>query len=514
MARHRLTWTKANRSASAPPADPGYDLPSEHPAAYPDPDAHAYENGDTSSWAEDPHPGPYPNTPHPALPGTEAPMGHPATDPAHYFPGGAQKQAMLRAAMEVKASKCIRIAQCLLGKKASVSVVEDQALDFMNLTDRQIQAALQRMANYTLTEARKADDTMVEEDDDDAEDAKSDEAAEASKKASRHRRLAAYWSAVAKTAGEDDEDEETVVEEDEDEVEASKKASRRGRRASTMPGNQNSPEHYNYRARGVLADDLEAGEDDDEEAEELLAAMVAEEEAKAKEAKKANKAKRASDDEDEDDEAAEEMLASMLKEEEEAAKAKEAKKAEKEEAKPVVKEEEVKVEEKSAKATEAKPEVKPEAKAEEAPAAEKEASELDPSEQELLADMLSVDDDVSLDDDMNLLVEDDPMDLMDTPVDGLDDLELGALYGSKYAGEDKGEEEEVGEVKVEEKPAKAASAKVASRGAQHPQPRKPTNGVRALGGTPTRTASDKVRDLSGLWESAPDLSKIFGNGSR
>ena len=73
MTRRRLTWT--DRKASAAPAMPGYQEPSIHPAAYPDPEADAYENGDTSAWAEDPHPGPYTNPMHPALPGTDARWG-------------------------------------------------------------------------------------------------------------------------------------------------------------------------------------------------------------------------------------------------------------------------------------------------------------------------------------------------------------------------------------------------------------------------------------------------------
>ena len=45
MARQRLTWETPSRKASAPPATPGYEEPSIHPAAYPDPEADAYENG-------------------------------------------------------------------------------------------------------------------------------------------------------------------------------------------------------------------------------------------------------------------------------------------------------------------------------------------------------------------------------------------------------------------------------------------------------------------------------------
>lgn len=485
-ARKRLTWS--SKTASPPPADPGYEEPSVHPAAYSDPGPDEYKNGDTSSWAEDPHPGPYPNTPHPALPGTEAPQGHPATDTAHYFPQGVGKQAaaQLRAAMEVKASKCIRIAQAMLGKKASVEMVEDQALDLMNLTERQIQAALARLVKKADEdgddEADKAEDDDVSEkeeskkaadadpneeaDKDEAEDEKKDlekDEETAGQKAARLSRQAAYWLNVAKKAGEipealkgfqfgkkDDKAEDKKDDKKEDKAEdkkEDKKAS--AKRATTMPGDQNDPEHYNYRARGVLADELEALSEDEDE--ELLAEMLKEESKKA-----AEEADKAEDDKDE------------------------------------------------------------EAKDEEAKEAPAKEAALDPEEEALLAGMLADDDapavtacgdvDVMEDPAMDMVVEDDPMGLMDdSDSDLMTNDELSALYGSKFAGDEEDEEAPAEDKKEEAK--KEASAKTA----QHPQPRRTSNGVRALGGTP-RVAStgNEAEKLSSLWETAPDISKIFG----
>lgn len=424
MARHRLT------NASAPPATPGYQEPSNHPAAYPDPAADAYMNGDPSSWAEDPHPGPYPNTEHPALPGTEAPQGHPATDPAHYFPNGVGKQAsrQVRAAMEAKAAKCIRIATAMLGPTASIAAIEDQALDLMNLTERQIQASLARLggeadllANYTLTEPRKADDDTDEDE----------------------RMLAAMQAEVATPDAKQASSMEKL---------ASLVAAKLAKMASPMPGNQNSPEHYNYRAEGVLAS--KKAEDEDEE---KLTAMVEEE------------AKKAASKKGEDD-------------------------------KP-----------------EAKPEAKPEGDAKE----EKAASDRKAAIQRLAGLEMSADvkaalegllggfgeaapsDEPTADDFMmdDLGIED-PM-FGDDPM-GMDD-DLSMLYGMRQASDEPAKEEPAKEdAPAEDKEAAKKTAAV------RPQPRRPSNGVQTLGTVAKTASTNGVDDLSKLWASAPDVSKVFG----
>ena len=136
--RERMTWgedkraslpvEEADKRASVPPAVP---MDPDHPAAKPDPDEHQYENGDTSSWAEDPHPGPYPNSEAPAVPNDP---GHPA----------AKTAADIRIAAEKKAAKCIRVAQTLL-PGMDVPTVEDQALELMDLPDASLDATLRRI---------------------------------------------------------------------------------------------------------------------------------------------------------------------------------------------------------------------------------------------------------------------------------------------------------------------------------------------------------------------------------
>ena len=91
--RKRLTW--ARRKASAPPATPGYGVEDrDHPAFYEDPDMHLYENGDTSSWMEDPTPPPYSQGRAPATPGYGVEdQDHPA----------------YKRKLQAKAAKCLRL---------------------------------------------------------------------------------------------------------------------------------------------------------------------------------------------------------------------------------------------------------------------------------------------------------------------------------------------------------------------------------------------------------------------
>ena len=498
MTRRRLTWT--DRKASAAPAMPGYQEPSIHPAAYPDPEADAYENGDTSAWAEDPHPGPYTNPFHPALPGTDEPMGHPATDPAHYFPAGVSKQAsrQLRAAMEVKAAKCIRIAQSMLGRRASVSAVEDQALDLMNLTERQIQAALRRLAdddglsqdvgtesssdllaveNMTLTPERTSEEAML----------------------------------AAMLADEEDGSEGPMSDEEvlshmvaEEKAKMSARMASR-RRAAQMPGNQNDPDHYNFRAEGVLASKKS---DDDVEAEEMLENM-AKDEAK-KSASLRRQAKKSEDDSDveaaEDEEAAPEAQKKAAHFQRLAAYwSRVAKKSDDDAPEGETADDEVEAGDDEVEATPKKAAVR------------RRATGLSAELQQTLAALLAEDanpeasngDDVAADDFMmdDLGVED-PMMLDDSGLgdfgmdDGMDDM--SALYGTSHYAKKSDESDESETAEEEEAP-----VKVGKKAAVRPQPRIASNGVRTLGAV-SKVASSDVNDLSKLWESAPDVSKIFG----
>ena len=204
--RQRLTWAGEARRASAAPATPNEGPAS--PAHQPDPEATKYENGDTSSWAEDVHPGPYPQSAHPATPDE-----------------GPASPAYKAAALERKAAKCIRIATAMLGDAegdaAKVAAIEDQALVLMDLNDASIKASLSRLG---------MDDEEEEEEEEDASKKASDRFAGLESRMARMERI------LIRLAGEEEEEVEEEVEEaakkaaEEEEVEeeveeAAKKAS-------------------------------------------------------------------------------------------------------------------------------------------------------------------------------------------------------------------------------------------------------------------------------------------------
>lgn len=461
--------------ASPPPADPGYLEPSVHPAAYPDPDANKYKNGDTSSWAEDPHPGPYPNTPPPADPGMDHPQGHPATDPAHYFPGsvapsipglegleGLNPQEM-RLALEKKAVKCVKVARAMLGKTASDGDVEEQALELMNLPTSRIHASLARIAkaaNTTLTpgaveapapvptvEVPVLEPGAVVEDVAVAEVAK-----QAAAKAQRYSKMAAYWANQAKLAGGEACEPEAELEKVKEET--AKTASRR--RAS----DQNARANANWPPASEV----------DQEAETILASMLKEEAEKEETAKKEAAAAKEGSLKLSSDERA---LLNELIAERRAAK-------------------------KAAGTT-------PPA---EAPVVEAPASEEDEDEKKLAA-MIAEQEKIAageseepaapaagseLEVEMD---EEDPMGLMGGEPETLSETETSALYG---------------EPEAPAAPAKkGAASKVASAKPElHPQPRKPSVGPKTVGTVRTASAEDAEAALSSLWTSDPDVSEFFG----
>jgi hypothetical protein len=124
------------------------------PAYQPDPDADAYENGDTSTWAEDPHSPMSPESPPPAMPGnlTTDKLDHPATSNFQKKPetpakataegGGGGKQAAeqsLKKMAEARAAIALRVAAALM-PKASAHEVELKAVDLMDLDESQLRA--------------------------------------------------------------------------------------------------------------------------------------------------------------------------------------------------------------------------------------------------------------------------------------------------------------------------------------------------------------------------------------
>ena len=482
MSRRRLTWENTSRKASAPPATPGYEEPSIHPAAYPDPEADAYENGDTSSWAEDPHAGPYPNGAPPALPGTDAPQGHPATDMAHYFPNGVGKQAsrQLRAALEAKAAKCIRIAARMLGKTASHEAIEEQALDLMALTERQIQATLRRFAdeggdgntdllafeNMTLTPPRTGGDDDTEE---------------------------LLQAMLAEESGDVEGD---VEGEDEEAMLASMMAEEQKRLASLKPSKkagQNDP-RATYKGKKADEDEDEAAEEDKPEGDEASKKAAHFQRLAAYWTKLAKKA---------DDEEPEEPEENEGEAEEDEAK-ESSKKAKKSEEVPDA------LKENQFKAKDEKP-AKDDKAAKKAAFMRLAGEFLSADLKETLAALIAEDDaseapaaEKAADDFMMDEMGEDPM------LDGLgfsdagdiDMDDLSVLYGMHTASEESDEGEQAEE---EEKPAKEEK-----QAAVRPQPRRASTGVKTLGTVAKVASSSGVDDLSRLWTSAPDVSDIFG----
>jgi len=186
MSRQRLTWTRqadASKTASPPPQIPAVDRTEgpDSPAYLPDPPADKYQNGDTSSWAEDPHPAPYPEGPPPAMPGngTTEEVTHPANvTPAVVAPPTgptteaeadarapkAASEIQLKQAAENKAALCVRIVQATMSS-GTVADIEKRAMAMMDLPDAQI-AATAATLNITADDDEDQDEASDDDDDD------------------------------------------------------------------------------------------------------------------------------------------------------------------------------------------------------------------------------------------------------------------------------------------------------------------------------------------------------------
>ena len=507
--RERLTWKRGGalnapaRRASAHPAYP--DEGAASPAYQPDPEADAYENGDPSSWGEDPNPGPYAQSAHPAYP-----------DEGPASPAYIAKQGSVAVALERKAAKCVRLASAMLGPSASQHEVENQALAFMDMSDRALQASLSRLAQ----QAEEQDG----EDDEDAEEQQA-EAMKAKKKAAFRRRAqqveeqdgedeaeeqqevkggkkaalakAAYLRRLAQQIEEEVEEVEEDEAEEQQEKGAKKKAHSLDARLARierlltagLPGMhmqhnmaQQSPEEAMLEA--MLNEEQQAEEQQSEEQslEEMLLeemqheaqqspmpfgmmaeqlAMQGDNAGPMMEAMQGMKAQQP----------IEAQLAEMLQEE-------------------------------------GMGEVLGAEYQDEA-----EAMLVDPSGDDYIDPISGVLVDPSGDDyDDGTMA--DPMGLLDGDMGGDtdDDAILASLFGGeamKFAkkgqqDEDEAEEQQDEAEEQQEKGAKKGQQKAA---ALRPQPRKASTGATRLGGV-TKEAAE-VNDLSKLWESAPDVSKFF-----
>lgn len=501
--RQRMTWKK---QAAAPPATPGYaeyfaDDP--HPAAQDDPDMHEYENGDTSSWAEDPHPGPYVNSEHPATPWEGS--DHPAN----------KKARTMRAAVERKAAKCVRIAQHMLGKKATPTQIEDQALDLMDLPDAQINTTLQRLGSEFMAQEKLLgqDDFMAQDEEKEGHDVFDvydlDEDGLIAPE---------EWGGSEEVFDVMDQDGDGVLDVEEVGMGLGPEFSRlasglqneikslrqqvTGLKQAMLAQEQNDP---TFMGMDELGDDdlMAMYADEDTEAEEMLAAMLAEE------------------DEPEADDEAEAMLAAMLAQDEEASKHSE---------------EEMMLEEMLAQDEEASKRGEEELLLEEMMAQEEEAAKhgdeevLQGQEEEACNACGQMgQDDTELDIDLELAMEEDPMGLLEDITE--DDSVLSQLYSNRMATK-KSEDEDAeadedsddeadetsdnddedgddGDEKDDKEAAKKKAAVTKQAASRKPRPRTASTSIKTVGSVQSAASNHEIQELSNLWASAPDVTEHF-----
>ena len=495
--RERLTWKRGGatnapaRRASAHPAYP--DEGAANPAYQPDPEADAYENGDPSSWAEDPNPGPYPQSAHPSYP-----------DEGPASPAYIAKQGSVAIALERKAAKCVRLASTILGPTASQHEVENQALAFMDMSERALQASLSRLAQQDEEpEADEAEEQQAQQakkkaalrrraqqaKDEDTEEEQQEEQQEvkggkkaALAKAAYLRRLAQQIEEEVEEVEESDEDDS-----DEDSDEEEMKSKKGGKKASSLDARLARIERLlTAGVPGMFMQEEQQAPgmgDEEQQLEAMLEAMQEEQQAPASKPFG--------------------MMAEQLAMQGDMAG-------------PLT--------------THAKPEAMQGMKAQqqvEAQLAEMlneegmgsvlgaeyqdgaEAMLVDPAGDDYIgADGMVVD---PAGDDYDDGSMSDPMGLMGDDMND-DDAILASLFGEsgegmKYAKkgqQDKADAEEQQEEQQAEVEGKKGQQKAASL---RPQPKKASTGATRLGGV-TKEAAE-VNDLSKLWESAPDVSKYF-----
>jgi len=501
--RERMTWLAAGRKASAPPALPGYGKEDQdHPAHYPDPEAHDYENGDTSSWNEDPAKPPYKQGNPPALPGYDT---EDQDHPAHVNPPRNPKEARsLKAAVQKKAAKCVKLAELMLKNhpRKTAEMIEDQALDLMDLPDSQIDMTFNRLAGGFLA------------DDEDILDDSATLSAELDELLGGAEDECVQASETPKVAMEDIMLAIKKLADDVDQLKGGKQADQNDPKGPTLAPKPKTEEEARKEAK-KSEDDEEDGEDD-EAVKEFDSYDTKKSGFLMKAEWKGSKAVFAALDSDRDGIIARVDLIKMA------------------------------------------------CGCEEAPMAAKSA-DLDPEEQALLAELETEEPvveeaplaacDQGFDDgfddgqdDLSMFgLDHDPMGLADEPVashKSADDELLGQIFdkfakkgeddeeeedepkeakkASKKSEEDDEEEDEPKEAKGKKgskkseedeeeddelKGSKKASVRTAS---QRPQPKKASAGVRSVGNVPKVANTGEIAELSKLWESSPDVSDVFG----
>lgn len=557
--RNRMTWTAAGRKASSPPATPGYGTEDqEHPAHQPDPNMDAYETGDPDSWAETPKAPPYAEGNPPALPGYDTEdQDHPAHEPNPRVP----KEASLRQLVEKKAAKCARIAQAMLGKKATEQLIEDQSLAFMDLPDAEIDATLARLSGgFVMSEEEMPpmaedfeEDLLVEEAPMTSMASGNDMSAVMSMLQKMNEEIQGLKA--GKFANQNDPKGPTLAPaaKSEEQVKSEAEATAKGeakKAAVEDPAMAAMFDAYDLDKDGfvtkadwkgprrlfaaldrdndgilarhevVIASD-EDEDDLDEEEEEMLAEMEKEEKKKAS----AQKAKKAEDEKSEDEApkaAKKAKKAEDEKSEDEEPKA--AKKAEDESEKDESEDEEPKAAKKAEDESE-----KDESEDEEPKASKKTAEDEESEEDETKKEACGEDMDSMF------ATGDDLMGLMgDSDIQEGDEALLAEIFGKKAAEETEEEEpkassksakkaeesedeeseetKEASEDEEESEEVKKEARRIQARkqASQRPQPRKPNPGIKTVGGMSRTAGSRSEIDLEKLWQTAPDVSDVFG----
>ena len=454
--RERMTWAVGHQ-ASAPPATPGYNVEDQdHPAKQgPDPDMHKYEDGDTSSWAEDVRQPPYPQGNPPAIPGYDA---EDQDHPAHESP----PRVSLTAAVRKRASKCLKLATIqLVGKKMTKAQVEDHAMDLMELGDSQIDNMLERFGGGFLADELEVDDDLLAMDDMD------DMALEEPILASNDNIMAKLEALTAevvamKSGSDDDEDDDEDGDEDGD-----------------VEGTQNDPKGPTLCPKVKASDDPIVQEFDSYDTGKTGFVGIDE--------WKGSKTVFAALDTDNDQILARVDLMTACGEV------------------PATIEAGLEPEEMAMLAEMSIDPIDPIDEILEDEVLEDEVLEDDPMELELMDEPIIEEPMIVAEDDAGMFgMTHDPMGLSDNaPVmSSEDDALLQEIFGGKVAKKSD-DDEEVIEEEVEGKKKKAA--------VQRPQPRKKSAGVQQVGNMTKAAANSEMLELQNMWASSPDVSKVFGS---
>jgi hypothetical protein len=484
MNRQRMTWNggdlekDSTKHAAEAPA-----VPNEGPAspAYKaDPGPDDYKNGDTSSWAEDPHPGPYENGEHPATP--DEGTSHPAAKAASVED------------LERRAAKCIRIATAMLGEGATVAAIEDQALTLMDLSDSAIKASLGRLAD--------------DDDDDDDDDKKKDDGESKGDQSKTHLDYEGDKKAAEKTAAfesrlssverflskagysymqEEAASSRPLVQDmmatadHVGEIEAEDTEGMSGN--ITMSEEEAMLEKMLHEEGMYMAED--PGEIEAEDVEGMLQEMMAEE-GMSDFNEVAAEAEAHADGMDQNDPAAfydgggAEMSPAAMHHDEHAG---------------------------DSKGDQSKTHLDYE-----------EAASQDPGDHDSLAlpgGSMETMEDVFLEEEIV-----DPMGVLSTDLNEDEGDLLARLFSDRSAKEDKKEQEDhdkgaikddedhIEDLKDDEKDEKKDLKKEEKKASRKPQPKKASKGAKTLGGV-SKEAASEVNDLAKLWESAPDVSRFF-----